>query len=114
MGWIGDAVAWFQDPANWQGPNGIPHRLLEHVGVSAAALGIAASSGSRSGCGSATSTAEAGSPSGCSNVGRAVPTFAVLVILVLAPEPFGLSTVSIITALVLFALPPLLTNTYSA
>jgi osmoprotectant transport system permease protein len=49
---------------------------------------------------------------GVSNIGRAVPTFAVLVVLVLLPDPFGLSTLSILTALVLFALPPILTNTY--
>jgi osmoprotectant transport system permease protein len=46
-----------------------------------------------------------------SNIGRAVPTFAVLVLLVL---PLGLErrTLATILALVLFALPPLLTNTY--
>jgi len=47
-----------------------------------------------------------------SNIGRAVPTFAVLVLLALAPEPFGLGTLSTLTALVLFAIPPVLTNTY--
>jgi osmoprotectant transport system permease protein len=46
-----------------------------------------------------------------SNIGRAVPTFAVLVLLVL---PLGLErrTLATILALVLFALPPLLTNAY--
>ena len=46
------------------------------------------------------------------NIGRAVPTFAVLTLLALAPAPFGLNTTSTLTALVLFALPPILTNTY--
>ena len=41
MGWLGEVVAWFRDPEHWQGPDGVPQRLLEHVGVSAAALGIA-------------------------------------------------------------------------
>ena len=41
MGWVADVVAWFRDGRHWQGPNGVPQRLLEHVGVSAAALGIA-------------------------------------------------------------------------
>jgi osmoprotectant transport system permease protein len=112
MGWVADVVAWFQDPANWQGPSGIPQRLLEHVGVSAAALGIA--------CLLAIPLAlwlghvhRGGALAvGVSNIGRAVPTFAVLVLLALAPEPFGLSTLSIITALVVFAVPPILTNTY--
>jgi osmoprotectant transport system permease protein len=112
MGWLGDVVAWFADPAHWQGSNGIPQRLLEHVGVSAAALGIA--------CALAIPVAlwlghvqRGGALAvGVSNIGRAVPTFAVLVLLVLAPDPFGLSTLSILTALVLFAIPPILTNTY--
>jgi osmoprotectant transport system permease protein len=112
MGWIGDVVAWFQDPKHWQGSNGIPQRLLEHVGVSAAALGIA--------CALAIPLAlwlghvhRGGALAvGVSNVGRAVPTYAVLVVLVLLPDPFGLSTLSILVALVLFALPPILTNTY--
>ncbi len=112
MGWVGDVVAWFRDPQHWQGPNGIPQRLLEHVGVSAAALGIA--------CALAIPIAlwlghvhrGGGLAVGVSNVGRAVPTYAVLVVLVLMPDPFGLSTLSILIALVLFAIPPILTNTY--
>ena len=35
---IGETVAWLTDPANWQGPDGIPARLVEHILVSAAAL----------------------------------------------------------------------------
>ncbi len=30
------AIQWLADPANWQGPNGIPARLEEHVALSAA------------------------------------------------------------------------------
>jgi osmoprotectant transport system permease protein len=112
MGWFGDVVAWFQDPAHWQGPTGIPHRLLEHVGVSAAALGIACLLAIPVGLWLGHVHRGGALAVGVSNIGRAVPTFAVLVVLVLMPEPFGLSTLSIITALVLFALPPILTNTY--
>lgn len=112
MGWLTDALRWLADPAHWQGPDGVPHRLLEHVGLSAAAVGI--------GCLLALplgvwlghvrrggTVAVAGG-----NLARAVPTFAVLVLLALAPSPFGLGTVSTLTALVLFAVPPLLTNAY--
>ncbi len=112
MGWIGDVIAWFSDGQHWQGPDGVLQRLLEHVGVSAAALGIA--------CALAIPLAlwlghvrrGGGLAVNVSNVGRAVPTFAVLVLLVLAPDPFGLSTLSILVALVIFAIPPILTNTY--
>src|ERR687883_1242168 len=112
MGWVSDVVAWFRDGRHWQGPNGVPQHLLEHVGLSAAALGIACAlaipvalwlgHGHRGGALAV----------GVSNIGRAVPTFAVLVLLVLAPDPFGLSTLSILVALVVFAIPPVLSNTY--
>jgi osmoprotectant transport system permease protein len=45
------------------------------------------------------------------DIGRAVPTFAAIV-LFLAPPPFGPSTTSVVVALILFCIPPLLTNTY--
>jgi osmoprotectant transport system permease protein len=112
MGWLSDVIAWFSNGENWQGPDGVVQRLIEHVGVSAAALGIA--------CALAIPLAlwlghvkrGGGLAVNVSNVGRAVPTFAVLVLLVLAPDPFGLSTLSILVALVIFAIPPILTNTY--
>ena len=31
---IGQVGAWFADPANWVGVNGIPNRLFEHVWLS--------------------------------------------------------------------------------
>jgi osmoprotectant transport system permease protein len=112
MGWLADVLAWFGDQQNWQGPNGIPQRLLEHVGLSAAALGIACALTIPVGLWLGHIHRGGALAVGVSNIGRAVPTFAVLVLLVLAPEPFGLSTLSILTALVLFAIPPILTNTY--
>jgi osmoprotectant transport system permease protein len=112
MGWLSDVVAWFQDPAHWQGPNGVPQRLLEHVGVSAAALGIACLLAIPLALWLGHVRRGGGLAVNVSNVARAVPTYAVLVLLVLAPEPFGLSTLSILVALVVFAIPPVLTNTY--
>jgi osmoprotectant transport system permease protein len=112
MEWLADVVAWFADPTHWQGPEGVPARFVEHVGLSAAAVGIACLVAlppalwlGHVGRGGALAV-------NVSNVGRAVPTFAVLVLLALAPEPFGLGTLSTLTALVLFAVPPVLTNTY--
>jgi len=112
MGWLGDVVAWFRDPANWQGADGVPQRLLEHVGVSAAALGIACLLSIPLALWLGHVRRGGGLAVNVTNIGRAVPTYAVLVLLVLAPEPFGLSTLSILVALVVFAIPPILTNTY--
>ena len=112
MGWMSDVVAWFRDGRHWQGPNGVPQRLIEHVGVSAAALGIACLLAIPLALWLGHVRRGGGLAVNVSNVGRAVPTYAVLVLLVLAPDPFGLSTLSILVALVVFAIPPVLTNTY--
>jgi osmoprotectant transport system permease protein len=112
MGWLLDVFTWFGDAANWQGEDGVPNRLLEHVWLSAASVALAALLAlpvalwlGHIGRGGVLAV-------NISNVGRAVPTFAALVLLALAPPPFGLGTTSTLTALVLFAVPPLLTNTY--
>lgn len=53
-----------------------------------------------------------------SNVGRAVPTFAVLILLSVGPlgtsvlGPFGRAGLATLVALTLFALPPIITNAY--
>jgi osmoprotectant transport system permease protein len=112
MGWLAGAIGWLADGDNWRGANGVATRLVEHITLSAAAVVIACLVAlplavwlGHIGRGGALAV-------NVSNIGRAVPTFAVLTLLGLAPEPFGLNTTSTLTALVLFALPPLLTNTY--
>ena len=56
-----------------------------------------------------------------SNVGRAIPTFALLALLVVAPwpgtdqlGPYGRAGLATLLALTLFALPPIITNSYVA
>jgi osmoprotectant transport system permease protein len=102
--------AWLSDPSHWTGPQGVPNRLLEHVGLSAAAVGLACVLAvplalwlGHTGRGGALAV-------NLANAGRAVPTFAVLVLLAIGPLGFGPQ--STVTALVLFAVPPVLTNGY--
>jgi osmoprotectant transport system permease protein len=105
-----DLAAWLADPSHWTGTQGVPNRLLEHVGLSAAAVGLA--------CLVAVPlalwlghTGRGGSVAvNLANAGRAVPTFAVLVLLAIGPLGFGPQ--STIAALVLFAVPPILVNGY--
>jgi osmoprotectant transport system permease protein len=105
-----DAFRWLADPANWTGANGIVVRSLEHLQLTGLSVLIA--------CLIALPVAlwlghlgRGGTLAiNVSNVGRAVPTFAVLVLLFLTP--LGLSIWTTIIALVLFALPPILTNAY--
>ncbi|MBI4940083.1 MAG: ABC transporter permease [Actinobacteria bacterium] len=112
MGWLTGAVAWLADGAHWQGADGVPQRLLEHVGLSAAAVGIGCLLALPLGLWLGHVRRGGAFAVATGNLARAVPTFAVLVLLALAPSPFGLGTTSTLTALVLFAVPPLLTNAY--
>ncbi|MEV6027841.1 ABC transporter permease subunit [Streptomyces sp. NPDC052036] len=108
---LGEAWHWLTDPAHWPGDDGIGHRLTQHVLLTlcclvvscAIALPVALVLG-HLGRGGALAV-------NISNVGRAVPTFAVLVLLLLTPlGRWGEGPT--VVALVLFAVPPLLTNAY--
>lgn len=105
-----DTARWLLDAEHWTGPNGVPARLVEHLYVSGASVLIAAALAlplafwlGHTGRGSGVVVA-------LSNASRAVPTFAVLVLLVATPVGFG--DRATIVALVLFAVPPILTNGY--
>ncbi|CAM5392386.1 ABC transporter permease [Streptomyces spiroverticillatus] len=102
---------WLTSAAHWNGDGGIWSRLGEHLFLTVVclllscliALPIALVLG-HLGKGGALAV-------NISNVGRAVPTFAVLVLLLLTPLGTKGEWPTII-ALVLFAVPPLLTNAY--
>jgi osmoprotectant transport system permease protein len=112
MTWLADTVAWLSNGANWSGPDGAGSLLAEHLRLSAVSLLIAAVLVVPLGLWLGHVGRGGAVALNIGNVGRAVPTFAVLVLLALAPRPFGLGDLSIVTALVLFAIPPVLTNTY--
>jgi osmoprotectant transport system permease protein len=111
-------LAWFQDPANWQGEEGLVNRLVEHLLLTATATVVAVLLAlplavwlGHVGRGGLLAV-------NISNVGRAVPTFAVLVLLSVGPVgsadfgPYGRAGLATLVALVLFALPPIITNAY--
>jgi osmoprotectant transport system permease protein len=109
---MSDAVGWLTTAAHWRGSAGVLHRLAEHVGISAVAVLLAAALAlpvalwlGHVGRGGVLAV-------NVSNAGRAVPTFAVLVLL--AASPVGFGNRAAVIALVLFAIPPILTNAYVA
>lgn len=111
MNTISEAWQWLTDSAHWAGDDGIWHRLTQHLVLTVVclilscliALPVALVLG-HLGKGGALAV-------NISNVGRAVPTFAVLVLLLLTPiGRWGEGPT--VVALVLFAVPPLLTNAY--
>ncbi|MFE3630372.1 ABC transporter permease [Streptomyces goshikiensis] len=102
---------WLADGANWAGENGVWHRLAEHVYVSGVALAIACALALPVGLWLGHLGKGGALAVNISNVGRAIPVFAVLALFMVSPLR-GWGNVPTIVALVLFALPPLLTNAY--
>jgi osmoprotectant transport system permease protein len=117
MSLVNDVVDWFSDSANWEGQRGIVHQLFEHVRMAGVAtlaacvlgLPVAVWLGHKRRFGTAAVN--------ISNVGRAIPSFAILVI---GTEELGLLEYPVIgsfttfLALLALAIPPLVTNAYVA
>ncbi|MFB6944418.1 ABC transporter permease [Streptomyces sp. NPDC060286] len=111
MNTLADAWTWLTTAAHWSGDGGIWNRLGQHLFLTVVclliscliALPVALVLG-HLGRGGALAV-------NLSNIGRAVPIFAVLVLLLLTPIG-GHGEWPTVIALVLFAVPPLLTNAY--
>ena len=115
---LGDAFDYLTDGASWSGPNGIGAFATQQLLLTVTALAVAMLVGlpialflGHHGRGGFLAV-------NVSNVGRAIPVFAVLLILALGPVgsdrlgPYGRAGLATLIALVLFALPPLITNAY--
>jgi osmoprotectant transport system permease protein len=101
-------LEYLSDPANWSGPDGIWHLLLEHLGYTVAAVGIAAVIAIPLGIFIAHTNHGSFLVIGLSNAARAIPTLGLLVLVVLL---LGTGVGPIIAVLALLALPPILTAT---
>lgn len=123
MDTLTSTLAWLLDPVHWAGSDGIPTRIVEHLAISAASL-VAATAVALPVGAFIGHTGRGGTLAiNLANLGRAVPSYAVLVIVLppalqLAPvlgyDPsFGLSEIPTFTAMFLLAIPPILVNTYS-
>ena len=102
--------AWFTDPANWSGPDGIPVRTLQHIVISAGAMIIALAIAMPVGLILGHKGKGAFLANNLGNIGRAVPVLGVLIIFA-SITVIGVGDLAAILALALFAIPPLLTNT---
>ena len=95
---------------NWTGPAGILQRLQEHAVLTGVSVAIAAAIALPLGLALGHVGRGGTLAINVTNAGRAVPTYAVLTLLTLSPV--GIGNTSTVIALVLFALPPLVTNSY--
>lgn len=104
-----DLFDWFADPGRWHGPDGIPVRLVEHLGyvfwsmlagmAVALPLGIGLGHSGRWGL----------LAINVANIGRAIPAFGVIILVFLL---VGFGVIPILAALTALAIPPMVTNSY--
>jgi osmoprotectant transport system permease protein len=108
---IGDAVVWLNDPLNWQGREGIPNLALDQLQITAVAVGV----GALVALPVALVLGHYGRGGGVvvalGNLTRAIPTYALLTIFASSPIGFGNRATTV--ALMVFAVPPILANTYT-
>lgn len=103
---------WFTDPANWSGPDGIPVRTLEHLQISLLAMVIALAIALPVGLVLGHLGKGELFAVNVGNVGRAIPTFGLLIIFA-STAAIGVGPLAAVLALAIFAIPPLLTNTFT-
>jgi osmoprotectant transport system permease protein len=110
-------MGWFTDPANWSGPGGIPTQIGYHLLYSAIALLAALAIGVPLGIMIGYTGRGEAVVAGFANALRALPTLGLLVLLFLVISPVVTGrlvyVLPTIIVLVLLAVPPILTGTYS-
>lgn len=100
---------WFSDTANWQGPDGIPNRVAEHVYYTVVSMAVAMAVALPLGVGLGHAGRGGLVAINVSNIGRAVPEFGVVILVFLVA---GYGDIPILVALVALAIPPMVTNSY--
>jgi osmoprotectant transport system permease protein len=108
---LANVLRWFLDPLHWSGPDGIPVRLVQQIQLSAECVLIGALIALPIGILLGHYGKFGNLAINVSNVGRAVPSFGILVI---AFQIFGLGDLPIIISLTALAIPPMVTNSYVA
>jgi osmoprotectant transport system permease protein len=110
MNSLQDALSYLNDPFNWTRNRGILDLLGEHLRISALAVLVALAVAVPAGVLLGHTGRGGGFTVALSNVSRAVPTLALLTVFAVTPIGFGPTATTI--ALAVFAVPPILTNTY--
>jgi osmoprotectant transport system permease protein len=112
---LAQVAAWFADPAQWAGRDSIPVHLGGHLTLSAAAVAGGAFIALPIGLAIGHSGRGAFVAIGLSNVGRAVPSLAILGIVfpISLRLHLGFGFVPTLIALIALAIPPIVTNTYA-
>ncbi|SDE32565.1 ABC transporter permease [Glycomyces harbinensis] len=105
-----DALSWLGDGANWTGPDGVPTRVLQHLAITAAVVGISAAVALPAGVLIGHSRRGAGVVGALTGAARAIPTLGLLTMLGLA---LGIGLLAPMLALVVLAIPSVLAGAYA-
>lgn len=103
--------SFFSDSAHWQGYDGIPARLAEHVQYTLLALGIAAAVGLPVGLLTGHTGRGGNALALIATSARALPSFGLMVLMFIL---LGLGMAPVMIPLVVLAIPPILVTTYEA
>ena len=107
-----DALKYLDDRANWRGDNGILHLMLLHLKVTALALLLGMLIAQPIGLWLGHLRRGGPAVTVVANLSRAVPTLGLLIVLA-TTSTFGVALKTAVVALALFAIPPMLTNTWA-
>lgn len=111
MNFLHSVFFWLTNPAHWRGSDGIPTRLGEHLHLSLEAVAIGALIALPIGITLGHYGRFGNLAISVSNIGRALPSYGILVT---AFQLYGLGDAPIILALTALAIPPMVTNSYVA
>ena len=113
---VAATAQWLADPAHWQGPNGIPLRLGEHVALSGVSILLAALVAMPLGLWIGHTGRLSWFVVSSANAWRALPSLAVIGLLVpfttLIDPSLGFTLYPTLVAMVVLAGPPILVNSY--
>lgn len=116
MNLVEQTVAWLTDPGHWAGADGIPTRLIEHVVLSMASLALTVAIALPIGLVVGHTRRGASFAVNLANIGRALPTLAVITIVLPATAAIdpqlGFKVYPTMIALIILGIPPILINTY--
>ncbi len=112
---LGEVAAWFTDPVNWQGIDGIPNRLWEHLQMTVLSTTTAAILAIPAAVVLAHRRVGGVLVVAAVNIGRAVPSFAIVAISlpISIRLGLGLGFWPTFLALLFLAVPPMFSNTYA-
>lgn len=102
-------ISFFSQPMNWQGPGSIPAHITEHITYVLISTLIGAAIALPVGIGLGHSGRGGLMAINISNIGRAIPSFGVIILVFLLA---GYGVIPVIVALVALAIPPMVTNSY--